>query len=150
MHSTAMLLATLTGALLAIQIGCNAAVGTRLGHPLWGSLANFAVGSALLVAVTLLLGLRWPAAGALASVPAWAWIGGLFGAAYIVSSTVIGPLVGGAAFLAPLLGTGSARGIALVFVIASLVACSRCRLRRMSGMSRPVLSSLQIARCSDA
>ena len=100
MHSTAMLLATLTGALLAIQIGCNAAVGTRLGHPLWGSLANFAVGSALLVAVTLLLGLRWPAAGALASVPAWAWIGGLFGAAYIVSSTVIGPLVGGAAFLA--------------------------------------------------
>jgi transporter family-2 protein len=100
MQSTAMLLATLTGAMLAVQIGCNAIVGARLGHPLWGSLANFAVGSTLLVVVTLALGLRWPAVGALAGVPAWAWIGGLFGATYIVSSTAIGPLVGGATFLA--------------------------------------------------
>jgi transporter family-2 protein len=100
MHSSAMLIAALTGALLTAQIGCNAMVGSRLGHPLWGSLANFAVGSAVLVAVTLALGLRWPAAAAIAGVPAWAWIGGLFGATYIVSSTAIGPLIGGATFLA--------------------------------------------------
>lgn len=100
MHSTAMLIAMLTGALLTVQIGCNAFVGSRLGHPLWGSLANFAVGSVALVAVTLALGLRWPAAGALAGVPAWAWIGGLFGATYIVSSTAVGPLIGGATFVA--------------------------------------------------
>lgn len=100
MHSTAMLIAMLTGALLTVQIGCNAMVGSRLGHPLWGSLANFAAGSAALVAVTLALGLRWPAAGAFAGVPVWAWIGGLFGAAYIVSSTAVGPLIGGATFLA--------------------------------------------------
>ena len=100
MHATASLIAALTGALLAVQIGLNAVVGARLGHPLWGSLANFAVGSVALVAVTLALGLRWPAAGALAGIPAWAWVGGLFGAAYIVSSTAIGPLIGGATFLA--------------------------------------------------
>jgi transporter family-2 protein len=95
-----MLLAALTGAALAAQIGFNALIGARLGHPLWGSLANFVVGTALLVAVTALFGLRIPTAAAFGSVPAWAWISGLFGAAYIVSSTVIGPVVGGAAFLA--------------------------------------------------
>ena len=100
MQSTAMLLAALTGALLTVQIGCNAIVGSRMGHPLWGSLANFATGSVAIVVVSLAFGLRWPGAGALAGVPAWAWIGGLFGAAYIVSSTTLGPVIGGATFLA--------------------------------------------------
>lgn len=100
MHATALLIAALTGALLAVQIGLNAIVGERLGHPLWGSLANFAVGTVLLTLVGAALGLRVPAAAAIGAVPLWAWIGGLFGAAYIVSSTVIGPVVGGATYLA--------------------------------------------------
>lgn len=100
MHATASLIAALTGALLAVQIGLNAVVGARLGHPLWGSLANFVIGTLLLSLVTVALGLRVPGAAAMGAVPAWAWIGGLFGAAYIVSSTVIGPVVGGATYLA--------------------------------------------------
>lgn len=100
MHATALLIAAFTGALLAVQIGLNAIVGARLGHPLWGSLANFAIGTLLLSLVSVAFGLRVPGAAAFGAVPAWAWIGGLFGAAYIVSSTVIGPVVGGATYLA--------------------------------------------------
>lgn len=100
MQATALLIAALAGALLAVQIGLNAIVGSRLGHPLWGSLANFVVGTVLLTLVSAALGVRMPTAAAAGAVPLWAWIGGLFGATYIVSSTVFGPVLGGATYLA--------------------------------------------------
>ena len=35
-----------------------------------------------------------------AAVPAWAWLGGLLGATYVAATTVLGPRLGAAAFLA--------------------------------------------------
>jgi transporter family-2 protein len=86
------------GAGLTFQIGMNAAFGRALGSPLFGALANFTIGLVVLVACVLLTGLRY-VPGSAAQVPAWAWFGGLFGAAYVAASTVLGPRIGAMALL---------------------------------------------------
>jgi transporter family-2 protein len=40
------------------------------------------------------------APGSVASIPGWAWFGGLLGALYVASTTVLGPRLGAAALLA--------------------------------------------------
>jgi transporter family-2 protein len=93
------LLAVGVGAALTIQVGMNATVGRALGSPLWASVVNFAVGLVALVACTLALAPRL-APGALGQVPAWAWLGGLLGAAYVAAATLLGPRIGALALVA--------------------------------------------------
>lgn len=93
------LLAIVVGAGLTLQVGMNATIGANLGSPLLASVANFLVGLLGLVAVTLAGGVRI-APGSVAAVPAWAWFGGLLGAAYVASVTLLGPRLGAVALLA--------------------------------------------------
>jgi transporter family-2 protein len=95
-----MLFAFLVGAGLVIQVGLNMAVSRALGGAAMGALVNFIVGT--LALITLLLFLRQPLPGreALAGVPAWAWFGGLFGAAYVALATFAGPRLGALLLLA--------------------------------------------------
>jgi transporter family-2 protein len=100
MQSLSMLFAFLVGAGLVIQVGLNMAVSRALGGAARGALVNFIVGT--LALITLLLFLRQPLPGreALAGVPAWAWFGGLFGAAYVALATFAGPRLGALLLLA--------------------------------------------------
>ena len=100
MQSLSMLFAFLVGAGLVIQVGLNMAVSRALGGAAMGALVNFIVGT--LALITLLLFLRQPLPGreALAGVPAWAWFGGLFGAAYVALATFAGPRLGALLLLA--------------------------------------------------
>ncbi len=93
------LLAILVGAGLMAQVGMNATLGRVVGSPLMASVLNFAVGLAALVLVAVAGGAR-PAPGSLGQVPAWAWLGGLCGAAYVAAATVLGPRLGAMALLA--------------------------------------------------
>lgn len=93
------LLAIAVGAGLTLQIGMNSTIGAGLGSSLFASVVNFAVGLAALVAVTVASGVRM-APGGLSAVPGWAWFGGLFGAAYVSSVTVLGPRIGAVTLLA--------------------------------------------------
>jgi bacterial/archaeal transporter family-2 protein len=93
------LLAIVVGAGLTIQVGMNATLGRTVGSPLWAAVANFAIGLLALLACTLLAGGRMTP-GSLPHVPAWAWLGGLFGAAYVASVTLLGPRLGAMALLA--------------------------------------------------
>lgn len=93
------LLAFLIGAGLTVQIGMNAAVSRAVGSPLLASIVNFVVGLCALAVVTLASGVR-PASGGFGQVPAWAWFGGLFGAAYVAAVTLLGPRIGALALLA--------------------------------------------------
>lgn len=93
------LLALLVGVGLTVQVGMNMTIARVVGTPLWASVANFAVGfAALLVAVTL-IGSR-PAPGTVGQVPLWAWFGGVLGAAYVASVTLLGPRIGGMTLVA--------------------------------------------------
>jgi transporter family-2 protein len=92
-------MAGLVGAGLTIQVGMNATVRAAIGSPTLAAVVNFVVGLAALVAVAIASGARWTP-GSAAAVPAWAWFGGLLGAAYVAATTVLGPRLGAAAFLA--------------------------------------------------
>jgi transporter family-2 protein len=93
------LFAILVGAGLTIQVGMNATVRLTLGSPVIATIVNFGVGLAALVLLAVATGARI-VPGSAASVPAWAWFGGLLGAAYVAATTVLGPKLGAAALLA--------------------------------------------------
>jgi transporter family-2 protein len=93
------LIAALVGAGLTIQVGMNATVRATLGSPTLAAIVNFVVGLTALVAVAIVSGARWTP-GSASTVPTWAWFGGLLGATYVAATTVLGPRLGAAAFLA--------------------------------------------------
>jgi transporter family-2 protein len=93
------LMAALVGAGLTVQVGMNATVRSFIGSPVLAAIVNFVVGLAALVLVAVASGARWTP-GATTAVPAWAWFGGLLGAAYVAATTVLGPRLGAAALLA--------------------------------------------------
>lgn len=101
LHAAALsALAFLVGAALSVQAPINAMVGARLGHPLGGATLSFLVGTALLLAVTLLTvrdQIVW--ANAL-SLPPLLWIGGVLGAIYITVAIVLTPTIGIGALIA--------------------------------------------------
>ena len=93
------LFAILVGAGLTIQVGMNATVRLTIGSPVIATIVNFGVGLAALLLLAVATGAR-VVPGSVGNVPAWAWFGGLLGAAYVAATTVLGPRLGAAALLA--------------------------------------------------
>ncbi|PZP57874.1 MAG: EamA-like transporter family protein [Azospira oryzae] len=89
-------LALLIGALMPVQVGINTSLRALLGDPLLAGLVNMVVGLVCVLLVLMLLRVPWPTAAAMASVPAWGWLGGAIGAAVVVVSLVAGPKLGAA------------------------------------------------------
>ena len=106
------LIAALVGAGLTVQVGMNATVRLAIGSPMLAAIVNFVVGLAGLVVVALAIGARWTP-GSATTVPAWAWFGGLLGAAYVASTTVLGPRLGAATLLALTLAGQMAAALAV-------------------------------------
>jgi transporter family-2 protein len=106
------LIAALDGAGLTVQVGMNATVRLAIGSPMLAAIVNFVVGLAGLTIVALASGARW-VPGSTATVPAWAWFGGLLGAAYVASTTVLGPRLGAATLLALTLAGQMAAALAV-------------------------------------
>jgi len=92
-------IAALVGAGLTVQVGMNATVRLAIGSPVLAAIVNFVIGLAALAVVAVASGARWTP-GSAAAVPAWAWLGGLLGAAYVAATMVVGPRLGAAALLA--------------------------------------------------
>lgn len=93
------LLAVAVGIGLTAQIGMNSTLSRTIGSPLWASVTNFTVGLIALLVCALAVGGRVTPAS-IGQVPGWAWLGGLLGAAYVASVTVLGPRLGALALLA--------------------------------------------------
>jgi len=93
------LLAVLVGIALTVQIGMNSALSVAIGSPLIATIVNFCVGLALLVLVAVMSGAR-VAPGSVATIPAWAWLGGMLGAIYVAGTVVAAPRLGAVALLA--------------------------------------------------
>jgi transporter family-2 protein len=93
------LMAALVGAGITIQVGMNATVRMTIGSPVIAAIVNFVVGLSALVMLAVASGAR-VVPGSVAAVPAWAWFGGLLGATYVAATTVLGPKLGAASFLA--------------------------------------------------
>ena len=108
-----IMLAFVAGGLLAIQASFNVMLAEGSGGPVWGALLSFVVGS---IAIALMLAVagaplpRWPS---LASMPPWAWLGGVCGAAYVTGVIAISPRLGLAATMA-LIVAGQTIGALLI------------------------------------
>ena len=87
------LLALLVGMGLTVQVGMNMTVARVVGTPVWASVANFGVGLVALLMTAIVIGSR-PAPGTIGQVPLWAWFGGVLGATYVASVTLLGPRIG--------------------------------------------------------
>ncbi|SCX94189.1 DMT family transporter [Microvirga guangxiensis] len=72
----------LGGIFVAAQAPINASLARALGDPLLAAGVSFGVGFVLLAVIALLRG-SWPAEGAMAAAPWWAWLGGVLGAFYV-------------------------------------------------------------------
>jgi len=92
-------MAAMVGAGITIQVGMNATVRMTIGSPVLAAIVNFVVGLAALALLAVASGAR-VVPGSVAAVPAWAWFGGLLGATYVAATTVLGPRLGAASFLA--------------------------------------------------
>jgi transporter family-2 protein len=77
----------------------NATLARTLGSPHWASAISFAIGLVALVGFATVAGSR-VSTGTLGQMPAWAWLGGLLGAIYVASVTMLGPRLGGMTMVA--------------------------------------------------
>jgi len=103
MRGLAYLLGIVAGLGLTLQIGMNSKLRTVLQNANIAALISFLVGTSALILLLAVTRTPLPARDTLASVPAWAWLGGLMGAFYVAISTVV----------ASQLGTASLLGLAL-------------------------------------
>jgi transporter family-2 protein len=95
-----LLFALAAGIALPVQTGINAELAHWVGSPVRAALVSFAVGTAALFLVSLLVFKPLPSAARLADAPWWVWFGGLLGAFYIVATVVTAPTLGAAALVA--------------------------------------------------
>lgn len=94
----AYVMCAIAGVLLALQPPSTAALGQYAGAPSFSSLISFLVGLAAIIVYFLIdsdLGNKIDPKG-LSNAPWWAWIGGLFGAFYIIVITVFTQQLGAA------------------------------------------------------
>ena len=88
-----LFLGLLMGAMAAVQSGVNARLRLSLSSPFQAALISFAVGTAALALLVVVLRPAW-SAQALGDTPWWAWTGGALGAFCVSSAVVLAPRVG--------------------------------------------------------
>ena len=93
-------LVLLGGILLGIQPTLNAGLARHLGHPLSASLVSFGTATVLLLALALALRPPVPSLADLRLMPAWLWLGGAMGAAYVTIALMATPRLGAAPVVA--------------------------------------------------
>jgi transporter family-2 protein len=99
MNSVYVLLMLVAGAGIAAQIAVNAYLRTVTGSALWAANIVFAVSVAaglIALAGTSVFSTLAPPNSALWRAPAWVWLGGLFGGAYVVLAIVLADRLGAA------------------------------------------------------
>ena len=88
-----MLLVALAGGATALQAPTNARLAGALASPVNAAFVSFLVGTTALGLLALTLQTR-PDAAAMKALPWWTWIGGLYGAVFVVSAAWAVPRLG--------------------------------------------------------
>jgi transporter family-2 protein len=109
MRSLPYVLGLVAGFGLSVQVGMNSQLRRVLQSANTAALISFLVGTVALIALLLATRSPLPERATLAAVPWWAWFGGMLGAFYVASSTVV----------AAELGTASLLGLALAGQLAT-------------------------------
>ena len=94
----AIFVALLVGAGYPVQAGVKATIAQFHGHPLLAAFTNTSIASLVLLAAIIILRVPMPQVAGLATAPWWAWTGGVLGAFFVLSSLLLMPKLGAAAF----------------------------------------------------
>jgi bacterial/archaeal transporter family-2 protein len=98
-----LLLALLAGALMAVQAPTNALLGKASGSPVVAALISFIVGTLALGAIVAATSGRL-FAPELKAVPWYAWLGGFYGAVFVVVAAFGAPKIGVGPLLTAVIG----------------------------------------------
>jgi len=99
MRGLSYLFGIVAGMGFALQLGMNSRLRTILQSANSAALVSFLVGTVALVGLLIATRAPLPDRDTLASVPVWAWLGGLMGAFYVAISTVVASELGAASLL---------------------------------------------------
>ena len=91
--------ALLAGVALAVQVGVNNGLKERLAQPIPASITSFATGTLALLLYALAARSPWPAASHWKGGPWWIWLGGSFGAVYIILTVTFSKQIGAAGWV---------------------------------------------------
>ncbi|MEP6634820.1 MAG: DMT family transporter [Luteimonas sp.] len=94
-----VVLAIFIGGLLPLQALINARLGQTTSGALFASFVSFFVGTVALAAAVVATRTVWPSLQAAGALPGWVWAGGLIGAIYVLSATLLIPRLGAAALI---------------------------------------------------
>lgn len=100
MTNVYLLFAVAAGAGVAVQAIINARLRFVLGAPVWAASVQFVVGLLMLGVVALVTQQSPPPPGAFGRAPWWMWLGGLFGATFILMSVIVTAKLGTALMMA--------------------------------------------------
>lgn len=100
MRGLAYFLGLVAGFGLTAQVAMNSQLRKFLQSPNSAALVSFLVGGLALAALVIGTRAPLPSRDTLAAVPVWAWFGGLLGAFYVASSTVVAAELGATTLLA--------------------------------------------------
>ena len=92
-------IALLAGSALAVQVGVNNGLKTRLEQPIAASITSFATGTLALILYWIASRSPWPALAQWKGGPWWIWLGGSLGAVYIVLTVTFSPRLGAAGWV---------------------------------------------------
>jgi transporter family-2 protein len=141
------LLVGAAGVLNAVQAGCNATMRKVLDAPVASGLVIVAVSfSTMLVGGAVAGQLSWPAAGRFGQLPWWGWLGGVFGAFYVMMMLLTAEKIGAAVFM----------GVTVTAAVVASVALDHfgwvgfkehpAGLARLAGAALMVIGVLLVAR----
>jgi len=100
MKSVYVMLAAAGGAILPLQALINARLGSATGGSAWAAAISFLVGTVGLALFLLLTRQPLPVLASAATLPWWAWTGGLLGAMYVAFVITAVPVLGATAMVA--------------------------------------------------
>ncbi len=94
-----ILLGILVGASIPLQAAANAKLGQSLGQPLWSAAIALSISALVAFCAIAMTRSPRPPLDTAFQVPAWCWLGGLSGAAFVISGIYLLPKIGAAQFL---------------------------------------------------
>lgn|SRR5688572_6052857 len=99
MRGLSWILGIVAGFGLTAQVGMNSQLRKVLQSANQAALISFLVGTVALIGLLVVMRTPLPARETLVAVPVWAWFGGLLGAFYVASSTIVAAELGATTLL---------------------------------------------------
>ena len=99
MRGLSWILGIVAGFGLTAQVGMNSQLRKVLQSANQAALISFLVGTVALIGLLVIMRTPLPARETLVAVPVWAWFGGLLGAFYVASSTIVAAELGATTLL---------------------------------------------------